>query len=174
MFTAMATRSRQPGFYELPPGRSLGSRYEVVEFLGCGWEGEVYKVVEVRTGIERAAKLFYPQRNPHGRALLQYAKKLTKLRHVPIIIQYHHQDTTKVRGQVVEFLVSEYVPGELLSAFQMRQPGKRIAVKSDFAQVLPQRAQSYRRGQIASQQLVLAEIGVVDEVRWGSHTCRCC
>jgi len=126
MFSGMATRTRQPGYYELPPGRSLGSRYEVVEFLGCGWEGEVYKVVEVRTGIERAAKLFYPQRNPRGRALLRYAKKLTKLRHVPIIIQYHHQDTTKVHGEVVEFLVSEYVPGELLSAFQAHQPGKRM------------------------------------------------
>ncbi len=122
----MATRSRQPGFYELPPGRSLGSRYEVVEFLGCGWEGEVYKVVEVRTGIERAAKIFYPQRNPRGRALLQYARKLNKLGHVPIIIQYHHQDTARVRGRVVEFMVSEYVPGELLSAFQARQPGKRL------------------------------------------------
>lgn len=37
--------------YDLFSGRTLGSNYEIVEFLGSGWEGEVYKVVENRTGI---------------------------------------------------------------------------------------------------------------------------
>jgi len=117
---------RQIQFYDLPEGRSLGSHYEIVRFLGRGWEGEVYKVVEVRTGIERAAKIFYPQRNPRGRALLQYARKLNKLKNVPIITQYHHRDTAKVHGRVVEFMVSEFVSGEMLSTFQSHQPGKRF------------------------------------------------
>jgi tRNA A-37 threonylcarbamoyl transferase component Bud32 len=118
--------SRKTQYYELPAGRSLGSHYEIAEFLGWGWEGEVYKVVEIRTGIERAAKIFFPQRNPRGRALLQYARKLNKLKNVQIITQYHHRDTASVRGQRVEFMVSEFVDGEMLSAFQARQPGKRF------------------------------------------------
>ncbi|NIR59283.1 MAG: protein kinase [Gammaproteobacteria bacterium] len=112
--------------FDLRPGRKLGSRYEVVEFLGRGWEGEVYKVVETATGIERAAKLFFPQRNPRGKALRQYAQKLNKLKHVPVIMQYHHRDTARVRRRVVEFMVSEYVDGEMLSAFLNKQPGKRF------------------------------------------------
>jgi tRNA A-37 threonylcarbamoyl transferase component Bud32 len=112
--------------FDLPAGRTLGAHYQVVEFLGRGWEGEVYKVVETATGIERAAKIFFPQRDPRGRALLRYARKLNKLKDVPVIIQYHHRDTARVRGNLVEFMVSDYVDGELLSALIQRQPGGRF------------------------------------------------
>jgi aminoglycoside phosphotransferase (APT) family kinase protein len=116
----------QVGYYGLAPGRSLGSGYQVVEFLGRGWEGDVYKIVEIATGIERAAKLFYPNRNVAGHALQRYARKLDRLRDVPAIIQYHHRGTARVRGRSVEFLVSEYVEGELLTTVLRRQPGKRL------------------------------------------------
>ena len=49
--------------FSLQPGRQIGGKYIVDVKLGSGWEGEVYKVVESRTGINRAAKLFYPKRN---------------------------------------------------------------------------------------------------------------
>ncbi|RME26527.1 MAG: serine/threonine protein kinase [Deltaproteobacteria bacterium] len=122
----MLTKARPVQQFDLPPGRSLGSHYEIVEFLGRGYEGEVYKVVEVYTGIERAAKIFFPQRNPRGRALLRYARKLNKLKHLPIIVQYHHLDTASIKGQRVAFMVSEFVEGEVLSKFVERQPGKRL------------------------------------------------
>jgi serine/threonine protein kinase len=112
--------------FGLEPDQRLGAHYEVVEELGKGWEGEVYKVRELGTEIERAAKLYYPQRNPRGKALLQYARKLYKLRDVPIVIQYHHRDRARVRGHPVEFMVSDYVDGEMLSAFVERQPGRRL------------------------------------------------
>jgi tRNA A-37 threonylcarbamoyl transferase component Bud32 len=112
--------------YDLQPGRRLGSHYEVAGFLGQGWEGEVYKVVETATGIERAVKIYFPERNPRGRTLLRYARKLNKLKDVPIIIQYHHRDTARIHGRKVEFMVSDYVDGELLSAFLAHQRGKRL------------------------------------------------
>jgi tRNA A-37 threonylcarbamoyl transferase component Bud32 len=118
----------QSTWYELQPGRKLGSYYEVVEWVGRGWEGEVYKVLETATGIERAAKLFYPKRNHNGQALKRYARKLNKLRSVPAIIQYHHRGTARIRGHQMEFLVSEYVDGELLTNLMRRQPGKRFPV----------------------------------------------
>lgn len=114
--------------FNLAPGRSLARKYEVVARLGTGWEGEVYKIRERSTGIERAAKFFFPQRNPKNRVLTWYAKKLHKLRHCPIIIQYQTQETITFRRQPVTFLVSEYVEGELLSAFLARQPGQRLSV----------------------------------------------
>lgn len=112
--------------FNFRPGRVLARKYEVVAPLGGGWEGEVYKVKEIPTGIELAAKFFYPHRNPRDRSVLFYAKKLHKLRHCPIVIQYHTQETITHRGWPVTFLVSDYVEGELLSQFLARQPGKRL------------------------------------------------
>lgn len=112
--------------FDFHPGRILAGKYEVLACLGKGWEGEVYHVIESRTGIERAVKFFYPQRNVRDKSVSFYAKKLHKLRHCPILIQYHTQDTIRYRQQDVTFLVSEYVEGELLSTFIERQPGKRL------------------------------------------------
>lgn len=112
--------------FDLKPGRVLANKYEVVRKLGEGWEGEVYLVQEKLTGIDRAAKFFFPQRNPDNKAFAFYAKKLHKLRHSPILIQYHTQETIRYRGVPITFLVSEYVEGQLLSDFLARQPGKRL------------------------------------------------
>jgi len=110
--------------YSLAVGRSLGSHYEVIDFIGSGWEGEVYKVQEHHTGIVRAAKIFYEKRAQHGKSLLRYARKLYALRSCPIVIQYHHRGVTRIRGRDVEFLVSDFVEGEILSAFLKRQRKK--------------------------------------------------
>jgi serine/threonine protein kinase len=112
--------------FNLAPGRILARKYEVISLLGAGWEGEVYLVREIATGIERTAKIFFPQRNPRDKAVKFYAKKLHKLRHCPIVIQYSAQDQITVKGIPVTFLISEYVEGQLLSQFIDRQPGKRL------------------------------------------------
>jgi hypothetical protein len=112
--------------FNFQPGRVLAGRYVVEEFLGSGWEGEVYGVTELRTGIPRAAKLFYPQRNIRDRAMQFYARKLERLRHCPILIQYHHSEVVRFRGVKVACLISELVEGKLLEDFVARQPGKRL------------------------------------------------
>ena len=56
--------------FDLKPGRILARKYEVVARLGGGWEGEVYHVRELLTGIERAAKFFFPRRNVKDRAVV--------------------------------------------------------------------------------------------------------
>lgn len=112
--------------FNFKSGRILAKKYEIVSFLGSGWEGEVYKVREVTTGIERAVKLFFPQRNPANRAAKFYAKKLHRLRHCSILIQYHTQDSFIYRKNSILFLVSEFVEGELLSDFLAQQRGKRL------------------------------------------------
>ncbi len=121
-------RARRVKSFNLAPGRRLAGKYEVVSLLGTGWEGEVYKIRERSTGIERAAKVFFPQRNPRNRKLNWYARKLHKLRSCPIVIQYQTQETFRCRRTPVTFLVSEFVEGEILSAFLARQPGERLSV----------------------------------------------
>lgn len=121
----MAQQQRIDAF-NLAPGRVLARKYEVLSLLGAGWEGEVYLIRELATGIERTAKLFFPQRNIRDKNSKFYAKKLHKLRHCPIVIQYSAQDLITVKGIPVTILISEYVEGELLSQFIARQPGKRL------------------------------------------------
>jgi serine/threonine protein kinase len=113
--------------FDLEPGRRIARKYEVASKLGEGWEGEVYKIVELSTGIERAAKLFYPERNPGGRTSRRYAKKLHKLRHCPILIQYHTEETITFRKAPITVLISEYVEGERLSEFLGYFPGRRLS-----------------------------------------------
>lgn len=112
--------------FDLAPGRTLARKYEVVSRLGGGWEGEVYRIREKSTGIERAAKLFFPQRNLRNKSAKFYARKLHRLRDCPIVIHYHTEETIVLRKLPITVLVSEYVEGELLTEFLARQPGGRL------------------------------------------------
>ena len=112
--------------FDIKAGRVLAGKYEVIQRLGRGWEGEVFLVSEHPTEIERAIKLFYPHRNPGDRIANFYARKLHRLRHCPIAIQYHTRETISYRRVPVTLLVSDFVEGELLSDFLKRQPGRRL------------------------------------------------
>lgn len=119
-------KSHEIDAFGFSSGRILAGKYEVVGLLGAGWEGEVYKVRELHTDIERTAKFFYPRRNEKDRALLFYARKLHKLQHCPVVIQYHTQDRLIFRGQSVSFLISEFVEGMILTNFISHQSRKRL------------------------------------------------
>jgi len=114
--------------FDFTPGRNLGGKYEVIEQLGTGWEGEVYRISESATGIERAAKFFYPHRNIGDRTIKFHARKLARLSKCPILINYHTHDQIRFRGHLVKFLVSELFEGEQLAHFLNRQPRKRLTV----------------------------------------------
>ena len=112
--------------FSFPEGEIINGKYEVLEFLGSGWEGEVYLVNETQTSIERAVKFFYPQKNQYGRKSKYYAKKLHKLRNCSAVIQYATQDTIFIKDEEITFLVSEYMDGELLSEYLKRQHHRKL------------------------------------------------
>jgi len=113
--------------FGLTPGFEIAGKYEVLEKLGSGWEGEVYRVRERRVGVERAAKLFFPENGSSARAVRFYARKLHKLRRCKILIQYHAGEKIEWDGRPVDVLISEYVEGEMLADFVRRRPGGRLA-----------------------------------------------
>lgn len=121
---------REPERFDFPAGRSVAGKYVIERFLGSGYEGEVYAVAERATGIRRAAKFYYPDRDPRGTAAVRYARKLDALRHCPILLQYHHQESVSLRrgGERVRVVcvVSELIEGEKLSEFLARQPDGRL------------------------------------------------
>lgn len=104
----------------------MAGKYVVQHQLGRGWEGEVYLVKERGTGVERSAKLFFPQRNEGDRAVRHHARKLHRLRHCPVVIRYHSREVHRFGDLDIAVLVSEYVDGELLPVFLKRQPGGRL------------------------------------------------
>ncbi len=112
--------------FDLPPGRKIAGKFEVISKLGDGWEGEVYKVREIKTKIERAAKLFFPHRNLEEKSAKAYAQKLHKLRECSLLIHYHTQETIIFKKSPLTVLISEYVEGMLLSEFLTKFPGSRL------------------------------------------------
>lgn len=120
---------------KLHPGMTLGRNYFVVEFLGSGWEGEVYKVEERDTGILRAAKIFYDRPALHRDQIRRYARKLYKLRHCRVVTLYHHRDVARVAGRSLPILVSDYVEGQLLEQY-LRGTAKRRMPVGEALQLL--------------------------------------
>lgn len=158
--------------FELRPGDLLADKYQVVALLGGGWEGEVYKVVERPTGIVRAAKLFFPQRNRGNRALRFTARKLHKLRDCPILIHYHHAEPMEWEGQQVSMLVSDFVEGELLSDFLHRFPGNRLTPFAGLhllyalaTGVEPIHERGEYHGDLHSDNVIVARFGLGIELR---------
>src|SRR5580693_3221496 len=127
MMTVVYRRSRKTFRFDFPEGRYIAGKYEIGQQLGSGYEGEVYAIVERATGIRRAAKFYYPHRDPTGKAAIVYARKLDALRHCPILMQYHHQETAYFKRKKVMVVISELVEGQKLSAFLADQPGQRLS-----------------------------------------------
>lgn len=118
--------SKYPSF-NYPEGLVINGKYIIQELLGAGVEGEVYRVLERKTNIERTAKLFYPTKNKQNNAAVRYAKLLHKLSECPSIVHYHTIEILKYKKQEVTCLISEYVEGDVLCDYIQRQPGQRIS-----------------------------------------------
>lgn len=116
--------------FDLAPGRRIASRYIVLEKLGAGYEGEVYKVKERHTNIIRAIKIYFPQRNVKFKVSTRSALKLEKLMYSPIVMDCLSHEIITLKGQKVACLVSEFIEGEMLDDFIKKQRGKRLDVFS--------------------------------------------
>lgn len=94
----------------LAPGSSLG-RYIILELLGQGGMGRVYKAYDPRLGREVALKLLLPDSldAQMSARLDREARVLAKLNHPNVVAVY---DVELVDGQLV--VVMEYVPGQTL------------------------------------------------------------
>jgi tRNA A-37 threonylcarbamoyl transferase component Bud32 len=158
--------------FDFPPGKAVGGKYIVERLLGSGWEGEVYAIVERNTGIRRAAKFYYPHRDPLGKAAIAYARKLDALRHCSILMQYHHQEIAYVRRKKVMVVISELVEGRKLSEFLQAQPDQRLTpfealhVLYNLAKgIAPIHARGEYHGDIHDDNIMIRRQGISFEVK---------
>jgi len=158
--------------FDFAPGRRVAGKYDIERPLGSGWEGEVYVIVERATGIRRAAKFYYPHRDPMGKAAIVYARKLDALRHCPILMQYHHQEIAYVRKRKVTVVISELVEGQKLSEFLARQPRGQLStfealhVLHVLAKgIAPIHARGEYHGDIHDDNIMIRRAGIGFEVK---------
>lgn len=113
--------------YNFAPGLVLARKYEVLARVRSRRSGELYALSERATGIERTARFFTPEVDPNNRHANSCARKLHRLRHCDILVQYRTQETISVAGRDVTFLVADSIPGQALEDLLARQPGGRLS-----------------------------------------------
>ncbi|MFW6059613.1 MAG: protein kinase domain-containing protein [Phycisphaeraceae bacterium] len=112
--------------FNFQPGRKVGRRYVIEQLLGRGSEGEVYQIRDLDTDIPRAAKFYFPHRDPNRRLTIRHAQKLNALRNCPIVLQYHHSEVITSQRQPVVAMISELAEGERLQDWIDRHRGDRL------------------------------------------------
>src|SRR6266849_10585838 len=100
----------------LSAGERLGP-YEIVELIGSGGMGEVWKARDTRLGRIVAIKRL---KGPHGERFEQEARAIAALNH-PNICQIHDVGP--------DYLVLEYVEGEQLQGPVPVQEAVRLAIQ---------------------------------------------
>lgn len=100
-------------------GEVLESRYRLVEMLGAGGMGQVWRAVDSRLDRDVAVKVITqsPLTTSQSAARFrQEARATARLTH-PRIVTIHDHGEAAVAGQQVLFLVMELVPGRSMASF---------------------------------------------------------
>ncbi|MCA9002168.1 MAG: protein kinase, partial [Planctomycetes bacterium] len=112
--------------FELPRGRSIGKSYKVESKLGGGSEGEVYQICDQTTGISRAAKIYFPHRDPKQRLTAQHARKLNQLRDCQLVLQFLHTQEVRIGQYRTMAMISELCEGEPLQRWIDQHRASRV------------------------------------------------
>jgi serine/threonine protein kinase/tetratricopeptide (TPR) repeat protein len=115
---------------ELTTGSTFAGRYQVIEELGQGGMGKVYKVLDTKIGEKIALKLIRPEAGLDKRALERFSNELKlarKIRHKNVCQMF---DLGEDQG--ARYITMEYVHGEdlrqLIRKVGRLSPGQAIAI----------------------------------------------
>jgi len=104
------TETVQTPIKELTRGTTFAKRYEIVEELGKGGMGKVYRVVDKRIKEDVALKLLRPEIAADEKTIARFSNELTlarKIAHRNVCRMY---DLNEEEG--THYITMEYVPGE--------------------------------------------------------------
>jgi len=114
---------------ELTRGTTFASRYEIIEELGKGGMGKVYRVEDKKIKEDVALKLIKPEIASDKKTIERFSNELKmarKIRHKNVCAMY---DLGEEKG--THYITMEYVPGEDLKSF-IRRAGTLSAGKTLF------------------------------------------
>ena len=115
---------------ELAKGNTIAGRYEIIEELGEGGMGRVYRVQDTKVNEEIALKLIKPEIAAEKKTISRFKGELKtarKIRHKNVCGMY---DLGEEKG--LHFITMEYVDGENLKSLIKREkrldPEKIISI----------------------------------------------
>jgi len=120
-----ATRTYESKTWDLQTGTVFGGRYQIIEPLGRGGMGRVYRALDTKTREEVAIKLIRPDIAEDKRTLERFVNEIKlahKISHRNIGKMYHLGE-----DQGLHYITMEYVPGEDLKSFIRRSRRLDIA-----------------------------------------------
>ena len=126
-----ATRTYESRSWDLDTGMIFGSRYQIIEPLGKGGMGRVYRALDVKTREEVAIKLIRPDIVEDHKTLERFVNEIKlahKISHRNIGKMYHLGE-----DQGLHYITMEYVPGEDLKSFIRRSRRLDIATTVTIA-----------------------------------------
>jgi TolB-like protein/tetratricopeptide (TPR) repeat protein/predicted Ser/Thr protein kinase len=155
---------------DVVPGRSIADRFEVLEELGRGGMGTVYRVLDRKINEEIALKLLKPEVAADARIVERFKNELKlarKIVHKNICRVY---DINEADGKL--FITMEYVPGQnLKSLIKEGGPAAEDKAVSIVTQVANGLAEAHRLGvvhrDLKPQNLMLDQGGGVHIMDFG-------
>jgi tetratricopeptide (TPR) repeat protein len=108
------TETLQAPVQELTTGSTFAGRYQVIEELGKGGMGRVYKVLDLETNEKVALKLIKPELSADAETVERFRNELTTARKIV------HKNVCRVfdlgKGRAGYYITMEYIPGEDLKS----------------------------------------------------------
>jgi serine/threonine protein kinase/tetratricopeptide (TPR) repeat protein len=136
---------RTPLVRELARGHTFAGRFEVIEELGHGGMGHVYKVYDTKTKEKIALKLLKPEVSSDEAAIERFGNELRFARRISHRNVCRMYDLGDEKG--THYITMEYVPGEdlknMLRMMGQMSPGKTIYIARQVCEGL---AEAHRLG----------------------------
>ena len=139
------TETLQTAIRELTTGSAFAGRYQIIEELGKGGMGKVYRVLDKKLNEEVALKLIKPEVASDRETLERFSNELKLARKIA------HRNVGRMfelmQDEEAHFITMEYVPGEDLKSFIRRSRqltvGTAIAIAKQVGEGL---AEAHRLG----------------------------
>ncbi|HVF61770.1 MAG TPA: tetratricopeptide repeat protein [Thermoanaerobaculia bacterium] len=133
-----ATRTSSDGPRRLAPGTLLAGRYRILELVGVGGMGVVYRALDEQLGVEVAVKTLRGELAPDEALLDRFRKELILAR------QVSHRNVVRIHDighdGPLHFLSMDFVPGrslrEVLEQEGPMPPERALAIGRQLAEAL--------------------------------------
>jgi len=116
--SSLPTKTIETSATELTRGTTFASRYEIIEELGKGGMGEVYRVEDKKIKEEVALKLIKPEIASDKRTIERFSNELKMARKIAHRNVCRMYDLGEEQG--IHYITMEYVSGEDLRSFIRR------------------------------------------------------
>jgi serine/threonine protein kinase/Tfp pilus assembly protein PilF len=141
----LATKTLRAPIHELTTGSTFASRYQVIEELGRGGMGKVYKVFDTKIKEKVALKLIRPEISSDSETIERFSNELRLARKIAQRNVCRMFDLGEAEG--AHFITMEYVQGEDLKSMIRMAAGLSIgAVLSIGKQICDGLAEAHALG----------------------------